>query len=637
MRIGEFLLKNSVISDSMLERALKKQKATGAKIGEELQNLNLKPITFYQNLAKNLSLDFVHLENSIIDKNLIEKTKQQLYESLEFLPISCHNGITKIATHNPKNKALLEYLQSEYQSNSYQIVITTRRDFYKTLSQIFDEEYKFNATELLHQEASEFSAQGIFKSFNISLLLFMMALAVGLYLNFGATFFAIFMAMNVIYFLNTLFKNLLFLFGSRVKNRPTSIKKALREGILKSPPLIKVSDSEIASLDEEDLPIYTLLIPLYKEGKVTIINLLANISGINYPKHKLDVKLILEADDEETQNLIKQANPEYFFEIVLVPHSKPKTKPKACNYALNFARGELIAIYDAEDKPDVLQLKKAAYIFQEDNKIADKKGENLGCIQASLNFYNHNENLLTKLFAMEYATLFNFFLPAINALKLPVPLGGTSNHFRKDVLEDIHNWDSYNVTEDADIGVRLKQKNYQMLIMQSETLEEATITKRAWLHQRARWIKGFIQTFLVHMRKPLHFIKSSGIYSVAGFFMFIGSPVLIFLSLPLLLALGVGAIFLEVQTTPLMMYIAFCNLALSVLSHLIKGVAVVNFRRDLWKIKDMRVAILTFPFYPILHSMAAFQAIYDIITSPYKWNKTTHGVSKMAIMKEMGE
>ncbi len=142
------------------------------------------------------------------------------------------------------------------------------------------------------------------------------------------------------------------------------------------------------------------------------------------------------------------------FEVIVVPQGSPQTKPRALNYALQFCRGSLLTIYDAEDIPEPNQLREVARKFS-------GAGEKLACLQAQLSFYNPNENWLTRQFTAEYATLFGLILPALAAHNLPLPLGGTSNHFRTRNLRQIGGWDPYNVTEDADLGLRLARLGYR--------------------------------------------------------------------------------------------------------------------------------------------------------------------------------
>ena len=185
----------------------------------------------------------------------------------------------------------------------------------------------------------------------------------------------------------------------------------------------------------------------------------------------------------------------------VVPPSHPQTKPKACNFALRFARGEYLVVYDAEDRPEPDQLRKVVATFR-------RSPPNTACLQCRLNYYNVNENWLTRMFTLDYALWFDQMLPGLERLGMPIPLGGTSNHFRIDVLRELHAWDPFNVTEDADLGIRLGQKGYRVGIVDSTTFEEASCRAGQWMRQRSRWMKGYMQTLLVHTRRPLHLIRT---------------------------------------------------------------------------------------------------------------------------------
>ena len=286
----------------------------------------------------------------------------------------------------------------------------------------------------------------------------------------------------------------------------------------------QVTDAEVAALSDDDLPTYTILVPMFREPEVLPI-LAGAIRRLDYPLAKLDVKLVLEEGDQETIDAAKRLGLESIFEIVRVPPSQPQTKPKACNYALSFARGELLVIYDAEDKPEPDQLKKAVVGFR-------KSPENTACLQARLNYFNADENWLTRLFTIDYSLWFDFMLPALDYLKMPIPLGGTSNHFRTEVLRELRAWDPYNVTEDADLGVRLTQEGYRVGVINSTTFEEANVSVGNWIRQRSRWLKGYMQTYLVHMRRPVHLFRSLGPSPFLGFQFFVGGNIVAGLGAP---------------------------------------------------------------------------------------------------------
>ena len=266
----------------------------------------------------------------------------------------------------------------------------------------------------------------------------------------------------------------------------------------------RVTAEEVSELPDAELPLYTILVPLYREKEVADKVVTAALS-FDYPEDKLDVKLLLEEDDPETLQAVKALDLPGCVETIVVPDSQPKTKPKACNHGLERARGELLVIYDAEDRPEPDQLKKAVIAFRRiDAAAQEAKGTSrVVCLQAKLNYYNPRQNWLTKWFALEYSTWFDLFLPGLHDLGVPIPLGGTSNHFRVAELREIGGWDPYNVTEDCDLGMRIHAEGYRAQVLDSTTWEEANSRLWNWIRQRSRWVKGYIQTHFVHTRSDL--------------------------------------------------------------------------------------------------------------------------------------
>jgi glycosyltransferase XagB len=263
------------------------------------------------------------------------------------------------------------------------------------------------------------------------------------------------------------------------------------------------SEPEIprAELTEDQLPNYTVVVALYREASV-VEHLVQAIDAFDYPKSKLDIKLVVEQRDFETLARIVELRLPGRYEIVVAPAGRPQTKPRALNIALSSARGELIVVYDAEDIPAPDQLRLAA------SRFAVDKG--LDCLQARLAIRNHGESWLSKLFAIEYAILFDVINPGLCALNLPIPLGGSSNHFRVRSLVGVGAWDEWNVTEDADLGIRLARFGYRVKALDSDTSEEAPYEFGNWFRQRMRWQKGWMQTSIVHSRRPVFFWRDLG-------------------------------------------------------------------------------------------------------------------------------
>jgi len=263
----------------------------------------------------------------------------------------------------------------------------------------------------------------------------------------------------------------------------------------------KISHEEVDALPEGDLPIYTVLVPMYKEPEVAQ-KIARAVTNLNYPIDKLDVKLLLEEDDAPTRKKIEEvfdSLPKCVEVIVCpsVPKGQPRTKPRACNWGLELARGKYLVVFDAEDQPERDQLKKAVIAFR---RLEAKGKSHVACLQAKLNYFNARQNALTRFFTLEYTTWFDLFLPGLHAVRTPIPLGGTSNHFKTDVLKEIGGWDPFNVTEDCDLGMRLARKGCSTEILDSTTWEEANSHTGNWIRQRSRWIKGYFQTHLVHTR-----------------------------------------------------------------------------------------------------------------------------------------
>lgn len=374
------------------------------------------------------------------------------------------------------------------------------------------------------------------------------------------------------------------------------------------------------ALVERDLPIYTILIPLYMETPSVMQRLITSLMALDYPKEKLDIKLICEGDDTATLSALKALRPPPQMEIIAVPPSSPRTKPKACNVALQQIRGEYLVIYDAEDAPAADQLRLAVTMFR-------AGGNRLACLQGTLNYYNRNENLLTQLFAIEYSALFRISLPALERLRMPIPLGGTSNHLRVAALTDAGGWDAFNVTEDADLGIRLAYLGYETRMLPSLTLEEAPIRLRAWMKQRTRWIKGYIQTWLVYMRNPAELKRRLGKPGYYGFQFFVGVPALTFLLAPLFWGVFILSLsgHLTERLPPLLTVLCAFSFLGGIFCNWLYARAVLF--TEGWR--GMERAFMLYPLYWLLHSVAAARALWQLATNPHYWGKTTHGVSRV--------
>jgi cellulose synthase/poly-beta-1,6-N-acetylglucosamine synthase-like glycosyltransferase len=416
---------------------------------------------------------------------------------------------------------------------------------------------------------------------------------------------------------------------------------------------VRVSKEQVFFNDTATTEIYTILVPLYKEANIAE-RIVAGMNGLDYPHEKLDVKLLLEEDDEETINAVRSIELSEIYEVIVVPDAQPKTKPKACNHGLKRAKGEFCVIFDAEDRPDADQLKKVIYAFR-------NAPEKLACIQGKLNYFNAKQNLLTRWFTIEYSTTFDLYLAGLQMMKVPVPLGGTSNHFRTSVLRELGGWDPFNVTEDCDLGVRIYKRGYSTCLIDSTTWEEANSRPWNWIRQRSRWVKGFFQTHLTHSRNPLRTLRQLGPWGYAGFFMSVGgSAMMMVLNLIYWIVGGtylamIGNALLDNYTLwevlkgpreqlgenwvwPMIYFGDKEDPMWSSLSIVFFAVAVLLlFTNVLFvlmhvaaclrrKYYNLLPAALLMPIYWVMISIGAWKGFIQLFTNPFYWEKTVHGL-----------
>lgn len=375
-------------------------------------------------------------------------------------------------------------------------------------------------------------------------------------------------------------------------------------------------------LSDRDLPRYSVLVPLFRETAV-LGQLLSALTAIDYPTDRLDIKLILEEGDVLMRRAVAGLRLPPHFDVIVVPSGLPQTKPRALNFALPFCRGQLLTIYDAEDIPDPRQLRQAAAVFA-------AAPHQLACLQAELHFYNPQENWLTRQFTIEYATLFGMILPTLADHRLPLLLGGTSNHFRIDILRAVGGWDPFNVTEDADLGLRLARLGYDTGTLESHTFEEANVNLLNWMKQRARWLKGFLVTWLVHMRHPVALWRELG---PAGFWIAQTATLGVFASALLHPFCLAGTLVAVIASPPLATGAGLLTTGLAGLSLLVLVAGYVTAMMAglralrLLGLHGWHLTVLTMPAYWLLLSAAAWFALWQFLAAPYHWNKTEHGLS----------
>jgi cellulose synthase/poly-beta-1,6-N-acetylglucosamine synthase-like glycosyltransferase len=365
-------------------------------------------------------------------------------------------------------------------------------------------------------------------------------------------------------------------------------------------------------------PTVSIIVALYRESDIAG-RLVRRLARLDYPVDLLDVILAVEAGDQLTIDALSRAELPPWMRIVLVPEGEVKTKPRALNHALDQARGAIIGVYDAEDAPEPDQIRKVVGRFQ-------CSGPDVGCLQGVLDYYNPRTNWLSRCFTIEYAGWFRLILPGIARLGLAVPLGGTTLFFRRDVLDRLGGWDAHNVTEDADLGLRLARHGYRTELIDTVTGEEANCRALPWVKQRSRWIKGYMMTWAVHMRNPALLWRQLGPRAFLGVqVMFFGSFAQTLLA-PLLwsfmlVPFGFDHPLLAILPQP----VVWATIAVLLLSEAVNlAVGIIGLRRtqhglSAWWVPTMK---LYFP----LATVAAYKALMELVTRPFYWDKTSHGL-----------
>ncbi len=391
---------------------------------------------------------------------------------------------------------------------------------------------------------------------------------------------------------------------------------------LNKPVEISFRDKELGNIEDKKLPVYSILCPLYKEANV-VPQFLKAIAKLDWPVSKLDVMLLLEEDDRGTIDAVGRMSLPSYVRVVVVPDSNPKTKPKACNYGLSFAKGEFLVIYDAEDVPDPMQLKKAYLGFA-------TLPRDIRCLQAKLNYYNPHQNFLTRLFTAEYSLWFDLTLTGLQSLNSAIPLGGTSNHFRTEDLRQLKGWDTFNVTEDADLGVRLFKNGYKTAIIDSTTLEEANSAVANWFRQRSRWIKGYMQTYLVHTRDFPKFVRENGFKHAFIFQLTVGGKLLFLLVNPLMWIVTLSYFVFYTHTSSIIELVFYPPVSYLAVFSIVFGnflslyyYMVACAKRNQWSLVKY---VFLIPFYWVMMSFAGAIALYQLFFKPHYWEKTVHGL-----------
>jgi cellulose synthase/poly-beta-1,6-N-acetylglucosamine synthase-like glycosyltransferase len=578
---------------------------------------------FFDDLADLLEMPRIQKNDLTNGKKLSTALPYGFLNENLIIPVEIGKKSAKFATANPLNTKALSVLKEIFHDKNVEFIVGSIDSIEDVIEDVYREIQGKRATWDLYYRAPDESAYEVlvpWQAFVISITI--IALLTLFLISYPFSMVLVFVAVNIVYFLMNPFRYYIAYKGIRNRHRTTY-----------------VSDEDVKKLKDEELPIYTILVPLYKEAKV-LPHIMDNINKMDYPKNRLDVKILLEEDDLETINEARRlglfGNPEVqpkditlaqyreflkIFDIVVVPGAEVKTKPRACNYGLLRARGEYVVIYDAEDDPAPDQAKRAVIAFR-------RIGMRCACLQSHLNFYNPGDNLLTRWFSLEYSYWYDYYLEGLDTIGAPIPLGGTSNHFRTEQLRELGSWDPFNMTEDADLGIRIYRKGLKTAMLNSFTYEEANKELRNWVRQRSRWCKGHLQTYLVHMRHPRKILHKIGWKKFLLFQMTFGGNII----LPLINPVLWGVTILTLISPGVFNFLLFANwITFISIFNLIGGnlIHILLYMSPALEKKQYSLVPLaiTMPIYWLLLSLGAWRGVLQLLTKPHLWEKTTHGMS----------
>ncbi|HEY0215878.1 MAG TPA: glycosyltransferase, partial [Cellulomonas sp.] len=504
-RVGHYLVDRGLVKPQTLDAAESVARVSGAHIGEVLVAIGaVDSESLTRALAELWDLPYV-----VPTRNAgqIDTTGLDVAELLRdgWLPMEQRaDGSRVVAILDEPTDALRAGVRERLGQEPF-LVLADRWDFQQAVLDRFGGDLRERASLGLWGRSPTQSARTVLVTWqSVVGTILLAALLLAIVLEPRAVVVGLSVVVGLAFLIGTGFKFWASLRGARMEN------------------VARTDPAELAALQDHELPRYTVLVPVYKEANI-VAHLIGNLGALDYPAHLLEVLILVEEDDTETRAAAEAANPPSHFRFITVPAGAPQTKPKACNVGLEFATGEYLVIYDAEDKPEPDQLKKAVLAFR-------AAGEDLVCVQAALNYFNADENPLTRMFTLEYSFSFDYMLPGLEYGRLAIPLGGTSNHFRVSGLRRLGGWDPFNVTEDADLGIRATAEGLRVGVIDSTTYEEANTSYPNFVRQRSRWIKGYMQTTLVHQRDSIRLVRIAGLRQTLSFLFLVGGTPATFLA-----------------------------------------------------------------------------------------------------------
>lgn len=555
----------------------------------------------------------IDINNINYNKNINYNDFRQIVKNSQFKCIYNQHNITFIEYSKLQTDDFeLNSNDAKLQANDYtnDVIFLKRTDFIKLIMVLY-KDFVINFcknTRINNKTVKNFN----FQKFKFYIVIITIIFSIFFFTN---SIISIFLKGIIVsyYEICFLIKNIIII--SSIYNLKKTSSQSINEEIDKFTINIKNEQENITTqslnnqLNLSKLPIYTILIPMYHENINVIQQWIKSIQEINYPKNLLDIIFVLEEDDLRTQKELENVKLPDFVTTVLVPYFEPRTKPKACNVASLFAKGEFLVVFDAEDIPDKDQLLKAVEKFNNNN---------INILQCNLHFYNHGKNLLTSCFEIEYLVWFKYILHTLSYYDIITPLGGTSNHIRYSFLEKLNYWDSYNVTEDLELSICVNKMDDKINCLDSDTLEWCVEDLKAFLKQRTRWIKGYILSYLTHF-SDYHNCHNNNLKKIICFNVIIGFQGIAYLLSPLMLTIIIQSNFYIktiITGTSCTYYVTYIYLY-----------CVLSKKNNLKITKTTISSFIIFPIYFTLHTISSYIAIFEILRKPFYWSKTVHNIN----------
>ncbi|MGC1506621.1 MAG: glycosyltransferase [Sulfitobacter sp.] len=604
MPLGRHLIEAGAIRNSDLIHALDLQNHVDAPLGEILMSEGLAhPRDVLEALARQHNTQFIDLRDDPPQRGLGHRLPASLcleYRAIGWLDMG---GSLIVATSQPHRFATLRRALGDRAPAILPVVANEQ--------QIQDEITRTYGDELAHKAANRVPAALSCRGWGNagrSRLLWALALITPLLVALVAAP------------MGTLVTATLFALVTLV------MTTALKAAALWSQIVAKTAETPLPFIAKSALPYrlprVSIMVPLLKEKEIAGA-LVARLNKLTYPKSLLDVVLVLEESDATTKETLGRTVLPSWISVIAVPaRGGLTTKPRALNYALDFCKGSIIGVWDAEDAPEPDQLERVVSRFH-------TAPENVACLQGILDYYNPRANWLARCFTIEYATWWRVMLPGVARLGQVIPLGGTTLFFRRNILEKLAGWDAHNVTEDADLGLRLARAGYVTELLPTVTYEEANCRLWPWVRQRSRWLKGFLITWCVHMRDPRQLLRDLGWVRFIGVQTMLLATVAQFTCAPLLWSFWLALLGLKhpiehsLGSTALWSMVVFFILSATLnLGMSLVAVSGKAHRHLMWW-------VFTTPFYYPLGTLAALKGLIEFVISPFFWDKTEHGVTPL--------